>query len=282
MAATIDGKAVTAVFTQPRPDGSFPSGLAGYLNAVSARRPVLFFAFAPKAAGTFLRSAAIEAVGGQLVRVSYAQGGRDTQPYLPVFLNYYLGGVCDGPLVAHAHMQALAANRYFLEVMGIRPIIMLRSIPDMLASYWDMLAQSAEARAEGLNCVVPDAFAEFTDAQKADFMIDMIAPWYVSYYASWLAWVRADPNDVCALRYGEFKSDPAAALEKALRHANLARARAQCQYAIDNAWKERDTLRFNKGDAGRGATYFSPEHLARLSRMLSFHPILEDWRAELL
>src|SRR5512142_2595369 len=72
MGAIIDGKAVTAVFTQPRIDGSFPSGLAEYLNAISLRRPVLLFAFAPKAAGTFLRSAAIDAVGGQLVRIGHA------------------------------------------------------------------------------------------------------------------------------------------------------------------------------------------------------------------
>jgi hypothetical protein len=225
MAATIDGKAITAVFTQPRSDGSFPSGLAGYLHAISQRRPVLLFAFAPKAAGTFLRSAAIDAVGGQLVRISYAQGGRDAQPYLPVFVNYYLGGVCDGPMVAHAHMQALPANRFFLEVMGIRPVIMLRPIPDMLASFWDMLAESAEARADGLNCAVPDTFPEFSDAQKADFMIDMVAPWYVSYFATWLLWLRDDPEDVCVLRYEDFGKDPAASLEVALKPIWRAAAR---------------------------------------------------------
>ena len=190
MGAIIDGKAVTAVFTQPRFDGSFPSGLAEYLNALAHRRPVLLFAFAPKAAGTFLRSAAIEAVDGQLVRITHAQGGRDAQPYLPVFVNYYLGGVCDGVLVAHVHMQALPANRHFLEILGIRPIIMLRSISDMLASYWDMLTESPEARAEGLNCIIPDGFPDLSDAQKADFMIDMIAPWYVSYFATWLDYLR--------------------------------------------------------------------------------------------
>jgi len=282
MAATIDGKAVTAVFTQPRSDGSFPSGLAGYLHAISQRRPVLFFAFAPKAAGTFLRSAAIDAVGGQLVRASYAQGGRDAQPYLPVFINYYLGGVSDGPMVVHAHMQALPANRHFLEVMGIRPIIMLRAIPDMLASFWDMLAESAEARAEGLNCVVPDAFPQFSDAQKADFMIDMIAPWYASYFASWLSWARDDPQEICVLRYADFAKDPAAALEAALKHADLSRSRAQCQRALDASWNERNGLRFNKGISGRGKEYFSQAHRDRLARMLSFHSVLADYSQELL
>ena len=282
MAATIDGKAVTAVFTQPRFDGSFPSGLAEYLNAISARRQVLLFAFAPKAAGTFLRSAAIEAIHGQLVRVTHAQGGRDAQPYLPVFIHYYLGGVSDGPLVSHVHMQALPGNRHFLEILGIRPIVMLRPIPDMLASYWDMLTESAEARAEGLNCLIPENFPAFSDARKADFMIDLIAPWYVSYFATWMKWIAEEPGEVCLLRYADFKSDPAASLETALRHAGFSRTRAQCQHALDKVWQQKEKMRFNKGVAGRGKTYFAPEHIARLTQMLSFHSVLDDWRAELL
>jgi hypothetical protein len=87
-------------------------------------------------------------------------------------------------MVAHMHMQALPANRRFLEVFGIRPVIMLRPIPNMLASYWDMLAASEEARGEGLNCSIPAEFPEFSPAGKADFMIDTIAPWYVGYFAT--------------------------------------------------------------------------------------------------
>jgi hypothetical protein len=145
-----------------------------------------------------------------------------------------------------------------------------------------MLAESAQARSDGLNCAIPDAFPGFSDTQKADFMIDMIAPWYVSYFATWLGWLREDPEDVCVLRYKDFAKDPAASLEAALKHADLARSRAQCQHALDNAWKERDGLRFNKGTSGRGKEYFSRAHRDRLARMLSFHPVLADYSQELL
>ena len=96
-------------------------------------------AFAPKAAGTFFRTAIIHAIDGKIVRVTQASGGRDATPYLPTFVMYYSGGVTDNTLVAHIHMLALPANIHFLEAFDIRPIIMKRSIPDMLASYWDML-----------------------------------------------------------------------------------------------------------------------------------------------
>ena len=282
MNANLDGNAINAAFAQPNFDGSYPAGLGEYLNALGARRPVVLFAFAPKAAGTFLRSAAIDAIGGQLVRITHAQGGRDAQLYLPILIQYYMGGVCEGPLVAHVHMQALPANRHFLEILGIRPIIMLRSIPDMLASYWDMLMQSPQARAEGLNCLIPPDFADFPDAAKADFMIDIVAPWYVSYYATWLDYVAEAPGETCLLRYADMRSDPAAVLESALWHAGLPHTRDECRAALDIAWKGRSGLRFNRGVSGRGKTYFTSDHLDRLARMLSYHPVLAEYAAELL
>jgi hypothetical protein len=278
----IDDRAISAAFAQPDSDGRFNGLFADYLRSLGMKRPVLFFAFAPKAAGTFLRTAAIEAVGGSLVRVVHAQGGREAQPYLPIFVNYYLGGVCEGPLVAHVHMQAAPANRYFLEAFDIKPIIMLRPIPDMLASYWDMLAASAQARAEGLNCPIPDAFPAFDDGRKADFMIDMIAPWYVHYFATWMTYLAKKPDEVCLLRYTDFVADPVQVLEAALDHADLTRSRSVCQAALDSAWKDRAALRYNKGAMGRGREYFSDAHRERLTQMLAYHPVLDSWRADLL
>lgn len=282
MQAAIDKRAIDAAFAQPDSDGKFAGVFADYLRSLGMKRPVLFFAFPPKVGGTFLRTAAAEAVGGNLVRIVHAQGGRDAQPYLPVFLTYFLGGMCEGPLVAHVHMQALPANRHFLEAFDIKPIIMLRPIADMLASYWDMLAGSARARAEGLNCPIPDDFPAFDDARKADFMVDMVAPWYVHYFATWRHYAQAKPDDVCVLRYADFAADAAHVLETALDHADLTRSRFVCQAALDAAWKDRSALRFNKGTSGRGRDYFSDAHRERLARMLDYHPVLDGWRSELL
>jgi hypothetical protein len=94
-----------------------------------------------------LRSAAIEAIGGQLVRTSYAQGGHEQTVYLPVFLLYNCGGVCSGPMVTHLHVAARPGTRRIVEALGLKPAVMIRSISDMLASLWDMLlAEPAAAR----------------------------------------------------------------------------------------------------------------------------------------
>ncbi len=278
----LDENAVRAAFTQPNNDGSFPEAFRNYLRTLGAQRPSVILAFPPKAAGTFLRTAAIVAVKGQLVRAVHAQGGRDAQPYLPVFLSYFCGQLGNEPLVTHMHIQALPANRHFFGAFDLRPIIMLRSIADMLASYRDMLDADPVARAEGLNCAIPADYSEWPDNVKSDFLIDVLAPWYVGYYATWLAYAGEEPDWVCTLSYGDFLHAPAETLFTLLDHADLPVSRAACDAAIAETWGERGEHRFNRGENGRGRQYFSAEQIARLSQMLLYYPILREREAELL
>jgi len=277
-----DEKAIGAAFSQPENDGTFSGEFGTYLRGIARTRPIVMFAFAPKAAGTFLRSAAIAAINGQLRRVVHAQGGRDAQPYLPLFIAYYMGALGDQPLVTHVHMQALAANRHFVEALDLKPIVMIRSIPDMLASYWDMLDNDPEARQDGLNCSIPDFFPAMPKGDKADFLIDILGPWYAGYFATWFDYAKEDPERVLLLHYGEFRRAPALALEQALRHSGLPKPEVICRAAIDETWKERTLFRFNRGEERRGRAYFSWRHFDRLARLLSYYPISPDWQSELL
>ena len=279
---TLDQIAISAAFSQPDPDGAFRGAFGDYLRALGRLRPTVVFAFPPKAAGTLLRTAAFGSFYCQLVRIVLALGGRDAQPYLPLLIDYYLGGLCERTLVAHVHMQALPANCRLLEIFDIKPIIMVRAIPDMLASYWDMLEGDERARREGLNCPIPRGFIGMSRDNKADFFIDMIAPWYVNYYATWFDYREEAPHRVCVLRYRDFRSAPALTLATALGHAGVPRSRQTCEQAVAQAWAGRQELRFNKGIDGRAAPYFSTRHLERVAEMLSFHPALRFWSNELL
>lgn len=281
MSAVIDNNAIQAVFAQPAPDGTFESAMLSYLGSIGQKRQVLFLAFAPKAAGTFFRQAATYAINGGLFRFAHALGGRDGTPYLPNLLACYLDK--DLPqLITHIHMQAFAANRHLLNAFGIRPIVMLRDIPDMLTSFWDMLDVDAAARADGLNCAVPENFVELSHTQKADFIVDAFTPWYASYFATWKRFADDMPDRVCVLRYSKFRQNPAEALHTALTHAGFGASHSDCKKASERAWSERNAFRFNKGTEGRGKKYFSPRHLAEISRKLSHYPELHDWMPDIM
>jgi hypothetical protein len=279
---TLTPESLAAVFVQPHPDGRFDGAAAAHLRALGAKRRCVILAFPPKAAGTFFRTAVLQAVDGQLLRVVHALGGRDASLYLPTFISYFSGNLTPQPMVGHVHMQALPANVNFLEAFDIRPVVMVRSIPDMLASYWDMLESDPEARKDGLNCQIPDDFPSMTAARKADFLLDILGPWYGSYFATWFRYASEAPNRVCVLHYSELRADPVRTLMRAVAHAGLARTREQCRIALDQAWAVRDECRFNKGEDGRGARYFTPEHIARLERILGAYSHLAPHRDELL
>jgi len=272
--------ALNAAFAVPACDGRFDDGLADYLNGV-ALRPTVVLAFAPKAAGTYLRSAAITAVGGQLVRTVHAQGGRDAQFYLPSFLLYYAGNHPARPLVTHVHMQALPANRHFIATLGLKPVVMLRAIPDMLASYADMLDADPHSPDNWLNIRLPPEYAGWDGARRADFLIDMMAPWYMSYFATWMEFA-AESHDVLVLAYDDFRADPAATLMRLLDHSGLPRGRAECQAALDAVWQDRAGNRFNQGVSGRGHQRFTPQQIARLERQLDYYPGLAGFKTALI
>jgi hypothetical protein len=281
MPAHIDEHAVRAVFALPQTDGSFEGVTARYLAEAGARRPLLLLSFAPKTAGTFFREAAVRALDGQMVRLVHAQGGRDGTLYLPSVLLNLLDDEAR-PAVTHVHMQALTANVNFMDALGLKPIIMLRDLADTLASFLDMLEKDPAARAEGLNCQVPADFPSFSRSRKLDFMMDVIAPWYASYFATWKAYADEAEEAVCVLDYRDFRRAPAEALWTALLHAGFEIKLDACEAALQSVWRDRSHYRFNKGVAGNGRAVFTPAHLASLSRLLGYYPQLADWMGALM
>jgi hypothetical protein len=149
------------------------------------------------------------------------------------------GGFCSGPMVAHLHMQAFPANVAFIEAFGIRPVIMVRSIPDMLASYWDMLEQGGSGLPMGINCTIPDDFGTMSRSRRADFMIDVVAPWYAGYYATRGAYDAANPGQACILQYSDFVKRPAEVLLQLLEASGLPCSAALVREAIETTWSQR-------------------------------------------
>jgi hypothetical protein len=280
LSAFIDNTAIQAVFGLPLPNGAFDGSTAQYLRELGSLRPILMLPFAPKAAGTYFRQAAMEVLGGQLVRGCHAQGGRDATPYLPTFLAAFLDAEAP-PTVFHFHMQAFAANRHFIEAFQIRPIIMLRNLPDMLASFWDMLENDPVARDNGLNCLIPGNFLTLSRHEKAEFILDVVAPWYASYFATWKQFHDDAPDVVHVLRYRDFCNHPAATLHSALEHAGFSASVLECEVALSRVWPNRNSYRYNKGRSGRGREYFSEEHLGKIARLLSYYPKIDSWLHEL-
>src|SRR6185503_10679830 len=277
MAALVNNIAIRAVFAQPLPDGSFERPIREFLRSVGGRQPILLLAFAPKCAGTYFPEAAIQALKGRMIEMC-RQGGT-------LYLPSLLAGLLDSsaqPGIAHIHMQALTENRRFIEALGLKPVIMIRNIADMLASFLDMLDADPITGDVGLQCEIPKNFRALDRVTKLNFVIDVIAPWYATYFASWKRVVDDAPGMVCVLRYRDLRANPADTLSRALSHAGSATSRFESLKAVEQMRSRMDSYRYNMGVSGRGVDYFTTAQLARLHKMLSYHPQLSDWAADLL
>ncbi|GAA0556347.1 sulfotransferase [Rhizomicrobium electricum] len=270
-------RVLDAICELPAPDGSFAPAQQHLFRTLGETRKAVVLAFPPKAGGTFLRTAIIKAIDGQLVRIVHALAGRDATPYLPTLLRYFEGGVTDKTLVTHVHMLALGANLHLMNAFAIKPVVMVRSIPDMLASYWDMIESDDDALRDGLNCHIPPNFRTLAQNAKADFIVDILAPWYVNFYAGWIAYAAAAPDKVLMIDFRVFQQNPAGVVAGILDHVGLPCDTKACEAGVAYAWEIRSALRFNKGEGGRGAAYFRPVHLKRLTRMAAHYPVLADW-----
>ena len=282
MRIQIDADLAKAVFTLPQSGGAFDPNFYAYLQKLGQRRRSVLLAFPPKAAGTFLRSAAIDAIGGQLMRIVHAYGGREASPYLPALLHYLIGDPTAPTMVTHVHMQAQPANRHFIDALDMKPVVMLRSVPDMLCSFVDMLNAEPISPELWINSMIPQNFPALDPETQSDFIVDVMGPWYASYFATWLDYARSFPSRVCVLRFADFKREPATTLRLLLAHSGLECTDYMCQRAIDIAWKERAGLRYNKGEVGRGAMRFHEGHLAHLETILFRHYDLSAFRDDLL
>jgi hypothetical protein len=280
-AGTWDAEAINAAFAAPDIDGRFDESFAAAAKVLGRRRPLVLLTFAPRSGGTFLRTAAIEATGGQLIRLAHAEGGRDGTLYLPWLIAYYNGALTADAGVTHQHMQACLANRCMIDAFDLHPAVMARSIPDMLASLLAMI-EADDDMAIGFSFLKPAGFAQLPRVRKADILIDIMGPWYAQYFAGWKAYAGEQPSRVLLLDYGDFCNDPAEVLEAVLAHARIPRPYETCRAAIDTVWRQRALFRCNRGGEKREAIRFTQPQLKRLERFVSYYDTLTEWRELLL
>lgn len=279
--------ALQLLFIQPSIHGDYPPHIVEQVARLRRARPYIFLVFPPKCGGTFIRDVLGRACGAGLSRPGHALGGRDVTPYLPTLAIQLLSPTGPACLMTHAHMIGHHANIQLLNLFGIKPVVMKRSIPDMLCSFSDMVEQEATDASGGYNwsllCGVPTdpSFLGLSKDARRDFLVFHQAPWYIQFYASWLRAARARRIDVHWTSFEDFRADPVAAITGILDFYGLAHLSASVPKLVEEAEASKGRLRFNRGVSGRGLAFLTPEHLAHLHRLAAGYPDI-DFVAEKL
>lgn len=160
-----------------------------------------------------------------------------------------------------------AATRYFLAQTGTRPVLLKRNVYDSLISLWDHLLK---VETDIPLALVHPHDLDRDDAQMLDFLVDIVAPWYVQFYAGWMRAAESEEVDLLVLDYETVTAETAEAIELVCRHVGdpIPAAETMSQ-ALEEARGAK--VRFNQGKSGRGER-FGDERRARVERLAAYYP----------
>ena len=271
------------LFAQPNIHGDYAPQIVDEIRRMRQGRHYVFLAFPPKCGGTFIRSVVGRAAGAgpDPMRPGIAMGGRDVVPYLPMLAAQMLSQSGPKAFMTHAHMVGHHANIQVLNLFGIKPVVMKRSIPDMLCSFAEMVDVEGRDGNGGYNwsilCGVhtDESFAALDREERTDFLVYYQAPWYMQFYASWLRAGRNKHIPVHWIAYDEFRADPVRTITGILDYYGLLDRAMLVPGLIAQAEANKTSLRFNKGLSGRGAAFLKPRHLEHLHRLAGGYPDID-------
>lgn len=230
--------------------------------AARKRKPVVLVACMPKSGSTFLANAIAAATGYPLHSLVYAYFRNAQDLYLPALLR-----TLAVPTVTQQHVVATRPNLELIDLFHLKTVVLVRNIFDVVVSLRDHCLREGVETPAG---VIDDAFPHLPKSEQYDLLIDVAAPWYFGFYASWF---RASQNGGCDplwLTYETLFAEPLPILHKLLEFCEAPQSVDAVRAALEKA-REAGS-RFNKGVTGRGTDELSAGQKERLAGLARRHP----------
>jgi hypothetical protein len=151
-----------------------------------------------------------------------------------------------------------------MQGFGIRPVVLVRNLTDVVASLHDFYSAGATD-----NTFFAPYWPRLSTEERLDLIVDHVVPWYLAFYASWAAVERSGRLEFMWMSYRELTGDKPAALTRIAQYYGLDTSPARILAAIAAAEGDRNATRYNKGVAGRGKDMLTAEQKAKLARLAS-------------
>jgi hypothetical protein len=234
-------------------------------------KPMVVVAGAPKSGTTFLCGSLIGLTGLPSFRLCAARSTNEHDLYLPALCLMSTQGC-----VSQLHMKGTFHNAKLMEQFGIRPILLVRRIEDIVVSLQHDLQQkallpTAATGAEGYSFVWQDQFAkDLSEERRLDMIIDLAVPWFVNFYVSWYRLCEQGAVDALWLTYEQMMADKEGTLRQVLRFL-----RFRDPGPIPSEILTRKYGTFRDGRVGQSATTLSHAQRARIRALFAYYPSVD-------
>lgn len=231
-----------AALQQPGASGAACRALAGFPSPSLAVHRCLFIACFPKSGSTFM-ARLLEAATHRSGHKAASEMGHNEQN-----INENALRRCVRKLsVVQQHTQGGDHNVMLLARHGLQPVVLTRSLPDIVLSWLDHLHLHRHTR--NPMAFAPREFFEWTQEEQLRWITWAYMPWYFSFYQSW----KTNGPKVSAhwVEFDELTKHPVKTTTQLLARMNLPCDMKALEHASDPHASGKSS-RINKGVAGRG------------------------------
>lgn len=244
---------------------------AGLVVLLKARRILrgrgefIFVSAMPKSGSTFLSRNIAQITGFDYEPMTYGFERNEQELYLPKLVDNY-----NRATVTQQHTRATGPNLDLFNHFGIRPVILVRNVFDVVFSIRDYLLKEGVANFPSLYAT--DYFTTLSEDEQYDFLISYAIPWYLNFYASWFDATHDKRIEALWLTYENLVEDWAAGISTVLTFYDISRSEADVRSTVETMQRRPTEMRVNKGVVGRGQSGLSDAQRKRIMAMKQYYP----------
>ena len=167
----------------------------------------------------------------------------------------------DTDWVAQAHVRHSTATARMIRTFSLLPVVQTRDLADVCVSLHDHLLKIATVNPIAY---VPDAYKDWPEARRLEFVVDTFMPWYLNFFLSW-----SQVDGTVRVGYAELLRDPLSQLRRVAGAAGIDAAAAELDGACERALNAAIPTR-NRIVEGRGSR-LPPAARRQLLRLADYY-----------
>lgn len=233
----------------------------------TVRSPNFFMAGMFRAGGMHIINSFCRMTGYRWASTAGSQGnGEEDQTINPIAATILFPY---GGFAFHQHSRAFATNLMVLNAYQIRPIVLVRNLADSLLSVVEKIDTNVGTDGCIPGLYVPGGWASLGRDRKLAWAVNNVAPWQLSFFASWYeASVVRNEIECLFVRYEEFYADQDAGFRRICAHVGVSVNEALLSQVVKDVYYRKI------GVSGRGQGLFQP--LLLEAQTYSWGPALRE------
>ena len=236
---------------------------------ISKKRKHAWIVAAPKSGSTWLNVMLKDALGWFNAGLTPAISHREPEPEPRRLMSVSRTGNLISP---HTHSKYSVPTRDFIIRANVKVILQIRDIFDSVISFRDHANQNNGA-VFSMALIEDKRWKILTDADKLAFIIELVVPWYINFYCSWITSELFDTDHVYLCQYESLKDDPLAELTDIMTYLGETPGESRLREVIDSS--NAKFTRKNKAIVGRGNDELSSDQKKKIISYTRFYPDID-------